>query len=156
MAKLINLINFSFPVCGIDTGIFWENIGLLLPGEKFTNKKPLTYVLSKSKITEEASHVLFLWEHSEHPLEPMWPLKLPRSSRKQANKFRGFSATLRLRGGETHGMRRGKEAVFQRHNLEIMFFKDWIFKKTAWYISILKLMAYTSSNMLFPANCTDN
>lgn len=158
MAKLINLINFSFPVCGIDTSIFWENIGLLLPREKSTNKNPLTYVLSKSKITEEASRFLLLWEHSGHLLEPMWPLRLPRSNRKQANKLRGLSAALRVRGGKTRGMRRRKETDFQRHNLEIMFLRIgfFFFWKPAWYISILKLMAYTSSNMLFPANCTDN
>lgn len=158
MAKLINLINFSFPVCGIDTGIFWENIGLLLLREKSTNKKPLTYVLSKSKITEEASRFLLLWEHSGHPLEPMWPLKLPRSNRKQANKLRGLSAALRVTGGETHGMRRGKRDRFSKAQLRNYVFKDWLrfFWKPAWYISILKLMAYTSSNMLFPANCTDN
>lgn len=133
MAKLINLINFSFPVCGIDTGIFWENIGLLLPREKSTNKNPLTYVLSKSKITEEASRFLLLWEHSGHLLEPMWPLKLPRSNRKQANKLRGLSAALRVRGGKTRGVRRGKRDRFSKAQLRNYVFKDWVlfFLKTS-------------------------
>lgn len=126
IAKLINLINFSFPPCGIDTGIFWENTGLLLPREKSTNKKPLTYVLSKSKITEEASCFPLLWELSGHPLEPVWPLKLPRSNRKQANKLKGLPAKLRVRGGKTAAWEREEKGLFQGHNLEILFFKDFL------------------------------
>lgn len=150
IAKLINLINFSFPLCGIDTGIFWEYTGLLLPREKSTNKKPLTYVLLSLKSLKRQA-ISPLWEHSRHPLEPTWPLKLLQSNRKQATKLKGLSAKLRVRGLEIHGMRKGKGEAFSRIQLRNHVFKDVFKRKPTWYISILKLMAYTSSKMLFPA-----
>lgn len=131
IAKLINLINFSFPLCDVDTGIFWENTGLPLPREKSTNKKPLTYVLSKSKMTEQANCFPLLREHSKHPPEPVWPLKLLRSNRKQANKPEGLSAKLRVGGGQDMWDEKGERGAFSRIQLRNFVFKDFFFKKTS-------------------------
>lgn len=108
-----------------------------------------------SKMTEQASCFPLLREHSRHPPEPVRPLKLLRSNRKQANKPEGLSAKLRVRGARHMERERGKEGLSQGYNLEIMLLRIFL-RKPVWYISILKLMAYTSSKMLFPANCTDN
>lgn len=49
IAKLIDLINFSFSVGGVDGAIFWENTRLLFPMEQLSDGKSLAYLLSKSR-----------------------------------------------------------------------------------------------------------